>query len=136
VGDELAIAFTALDGRKVDIAALKGKAVLVYFWASSVSDYNKFHPALKGTYEKFHDAGFEVIGISLDEDEAALRSFIKKENIPGPQAFDGKGLKSDWVEKYGIIYTPFYFLFGRDGKFADYGGEGPELETKVAELMK
>ena len=120
----------------MDIAALKGKVVLVSFWASSVSDYNKFHPALKGTYEKFHDAGFEVIGISLDEDEAALRSFIKKENIPGPQASDGKGSKTDWVEKYGIIYTPFYFILGRDGKFADYGSEGPELEAKVAALMK
>jgi peroxiredoxin len=88
-------------------------------------------------YQKFHDTGLEVVGIPFDADEAALRAFIKKENIPWPQAFDGKGWNSDVAVKYGMYTIPLHFILGRDGKVADYQFlDSSELEAKVAELLK
>ena len=136
-GESMAFAFTALDGSKVDVAALKGKVVLVYAWEISEGRSLEELPVLKAIYQKFHDAGLEVIGIPFDTDEAALRAFIKKENIPWPQAFDGKGWKNDVAVKYGIYTIPLNFILGRDGKVADYQFlDSSELEVKVAKLLK
>lgn len=137
VGESMPIEFTALDGSKVDSTALKGKVVLVHFWESSELRSVECLPALKAAYQKFHGEGFEVIGIPFDSDKAALREFIKKENMPWPQAFDGKGWKTDMAVKYGIVTVPLSFILGRDGKVADFEFlDGSELEAKVAKQFK
>jgi peroxiredoxin len=137
VGESMPIQFTALDGSKVDTAALKGKAVLVYSWESSQHASLKWLPSLKAMYQKFHDKGLEVIGLPMDKDEAALRAFIKKENIQWPQDFDGKGWQNEVAVKYGMSSLSVHFILGKDGKVADYTfGDPSELEAKVAELLK
>lgn len=137
LGESMAFTCTALDGIKVDIASLKGKVVLVYTWESSEERSLEELPLLKAMYQKFHDAGLEVIGIPFDSNGAALQEFIKKENISWPQAFDGKGWKNDVAVNYGMITVPLHFILGRDGKLADYEFlDSSELEAKVAKLLK
>ncbi len=136
VGDTLEIAFTALDGRKVDLAAMKGKVVLVDFWATWCGPCVAELPNVKKAYEAHHEKGFEIVAISLDEDKKALEKFIKDEKLPWPQAFDGKGWGSDLAQKFGIQSIPATFLIGKDGKVAAANLRGDELEKKVAELVK
>jgi len=137
VGEGMPIQFTALDGSQVDSAALKGKVVVVYSWESSQRESLEALPGLKAMYQKFHDKGLEVLGIPWDKDEAALRDFIKKENIPWPQAFDGKGRKNAVAVKYGLNTVLLHYIIGRDGKVADYEvSDSSKLEAKVAELLK
>lgn len=138
VGGTLEIAFTALDGAKVDLAAMKGKVVLVDFWATWCAPCVASQPKIKELYEKFHDKGFEVIGISLDraEDKAQVQSFVKKKNLVWPQAFSGKGWDDEFAAKCGITAIPATFLIGKDGKIAAIDLGGHELEAKVEELLK
>lgn len=99
LGKPLNMRFTALDGREVDMAKLRGKVVLVQFWATDCADEM---PIIKAAYKKLHSRGFEVVGISLDEKEKDLRRFIKEKELPWPQYFDGKGFTNRFAVQYGI----------------------------------
>jgi thiol-disulfide isomerase/thioredoxin len=135
VGDTMEIAFEALDGRKVDLAAMKGKVVLVDFWATWCGPCKVELPHVKAAYDKHHEAGFEIVGISLDDDKEKLEKFIKDRNVAWPQFFDGNGWQNEIGQKYGIQSIPATFLFGRDGKIAATDLRGEKLDQKVAELL-
>jgi len=135
VGDVLQIKFTALDGRTVDLAALQGKVVLVDFWATWCGPCRQELPHVLSAYEKWHENGFEVIGISLDEDKEALLNFLEAKKMPWPQQFDGKGWKNDLARQYSINGIPATFLVGKDGKVASCNLRGEKLAEKVAELL-
>ena len=137
IGSPVEIAFTALDGSKVDIAAMKGKVVFVIYVDSAPdSDDAAMIRQVKATYEKLHDKGFEIIGLSLEKDRAALDSFVKKENLPWPQAYDSQGW--DYALAVNLIENtlPFNFLVGKDGRMAVRHVSGGELESEVLDLLK
>ena len=138
IGGTLEIAFTALDGTKVDLAALKGKVVLVDFWATWCGPCIAELPNVKAAYDKFHDKGFEVIGISLDsaQDKNKLENFLKKKGLPWPQSFSGQGWNEPFAINYGVTSIPTTFLIGKDGKIAGIGVGGHDLITKVTELLQ
>lgn len=115
VGHPLDIRFTALDGREVNLAALKGRVVLVDFWATDCRPCVEETPNIKAVYEKFHAKGFEIVGISLDEKESALRRFIRDKSLPWPQYFDGKGWENRFALQYGIFSIPAMWLVDRRG---------------------
>ncbi len=135
-GDVLEIAFTDLEGNSFDLAAMKGKVVLVDFWATWCGPCIAEMPNVIAAYKKYHEQGFEIVGISLDQDEESLRKYIEKEEMPWPQFFDGKGWQNEFVAKYGIRGIPATFLVGKDGKVAASNLRGPALESKLAELLK
>jgi thiol-disulfide isomerase/thioredoxin len=136
VGDTLTIAFTAVDGRKVDLAALKGKVVLVDFWATWCGPCVGEMPAVQKAFDAYHAKGFEIIGISLDQEKSKLESFVKEKGLRWPQSFDGKGWENEIARKYGIQGIPATFLIGKDGKIVAKDLRGPALEKKLAELLK
>src|SRR2546428_11372592 len=82
------VKFTAVDGREVDLAKLKGKVVLVDFWATWCGPCVGEVPHVVETYKKFHDKGFEIVGISLDQNKDALVNFTKSHGMTWPQYFD------------------------------------------------
>src|SRR2546428_2627205 len=97
------IKFTAVDGREVDLAKLKGKVVLIDFWATWCGPCVGEVPHVLDAYKKFHDKGFEIIGISLDRDKNALTSFIKQKGMTWPQSFESSNALAD---KFGINAIP------------------------------
>ncbi len=126
---------TAIDGTLVDLAAYRGKVVLVDFWATWCGPCVGELPHLKTAYEKHHAAGFEIIGVSLDKDGEKLAAFTKENAMPWPQIFDGQGGQNKLAQAYGIRSIPATFLLDRDGKIAAKGLRGDALSEKVAELL-
>lgn len=134
IGKPVDIRFTALDGREVDLAALKGKVVLVEFWSTTCGPCIGEMPNVKAAYQKLHDQGFEVVAISLDDKEVALRRFIKEEALPWPQHFDGKGWENEFAVRYGIFSIPTMWLVDKRGNLRDTNARF-DLERRVAALL-
>jgi peroxiredoxin len=134
IGKPLDIRFTALDGREVDLAKLTGKVVLVEFWSTTCGPCIAEMPAMKATYEKLHDRGFEVVAISLDDKETALRRFIKEKELPWPQHFDGKGWENQFAVRFGIFSIPTTWLVDKRGNLRDTNARF-DLEGRVSRLL-
>jgi thiol-disulfide isomerase/thioredoxin len=115
----LELSFTSVDGKKVDLADLRGKVVLVDFWATWCPPCVEEVPSLVETYGKFKDKGFEIVGISLDQDKSALEKFTAENKMTWPQFFDGKGWDNELAKRFNIQSVPTMWLLDREGKLAD-----------------
>jgi thiol-disulfide isomerase/thioredoxin len=116
IGKPVDLKFTAVDGRAVDLAQLRGKVVLVDFWATGCGPCVKELPRVKEAYDKFHEQGFEVIGISCDTDKERLNKFLQEKGISWPQYFDGLGIGGSKLNvEFGIDGIPHMFLVDKKG---------------------
>ncbi len=109
--------------------------ILLDFWATWCGPCIAELPNVKTAYEKYHDKGFEIIGISLDTDKGRLKEFIKEREMPWPQYFDGKGWDNKLADEYGIRSIPAVFLV-KDNEVIATGVRGELLEEKLAELLE
>ena len=127
----------SLDGEDVSLAQfqLQGNVVLVDFWATWCPPCVAEVPHLKAVYEKYHDKGFEIVSISLDKSENALRDFIKRHSIPWTQIFDGKGWESPLAATYGVDMIPTMYLLSVDGKIVGSNLRGMVLEEQLEKLL-
>jgi len=130
----LELEFTAVDGRKVNLADLRGQVVLLDFWATWCEPCIEEVPHLVATYEKFRARGFTIVGISLDQDKTALEKFTKKNKMDWPQFFDGQGWDNELAKRFKIQSIPTMWLLDREGKLADATPRG-RLENAIEKLL-
>ena len=135
-GSPMEIEGTLLDGTAFDQKSLAGKVVLVDFWATWCGPCVAEIPNMIDQYEKYHDKGFEIVGISLDEDRAAVEGFVKDAKIPWPILFAGKGWGDPVASFYGITGIPQLILIGRDGNVITLNARGEALAKELATLFK
>ncbi|MDG2125245.1 MAG: TlpA disulfide reductase family protein [Verrucomicrobiales bacterium] len=135
IGEPLEIAFTSTQGDEIDLAKMKDKVVLVDFWATWCGPCIAELPHVKKAYADYHDKGFEIVAISLDQEKDELDAFIKKEEMPWPQYFDGKGWQNQIAAKFGIQSIPATFLIGKDGNIVATDLRGEALGEAVAENL-
>ncbi|MDE0482000.1 MAG: TlpA disulfide reductase family protein [Candidatus Poribacteria bacterium] len=127
---------TDLDGEPISIEAYRGKVVLVDFWAVWCGPCVAEMPNVKKVYEKYKDKGFDIIGISLDNDETSLRDYLKGNDIPWRQVFSGKGWQSPVAQQYGIYSIPNMWLIDKEGKLISNKARGEKLESMVVKALK
>lgn len=134
LGKPFALKFTAMDGREVDFGRMKGKVVLVDFWASWSGPYVSEWPKFKTAYEKWHSAGCEIVGVSFDLEKEPVENFIAKEKVGWPQYFDGQGWKNKIGMENGIKSLPSLWLIDKKGVLRDQNAR-EQFEQKMEKYM-
>lgn len=130
------LAFNVKDtaGKDLSLEQYKGKVVLIDFWATWCGPCKAELPNVIETYKKWNASGFEVLGISLDQDKDALDAFLKSNDMPWRQHFDGKGWENEIAQLYGVRSIPATYLLDRDGKIVKMNVRGEALKKAVAKL--
>lgn len=132
VGQKLELAGTKFDGEKFDIADLKGKVVLVDFWATWCPPCRAEHPNMLTNYRKYKDKGFEIVGVSLDQDREALTEFLNESEGHWIILHDDKG-ENPATEHYAITGIPAMFLVDEEGVVISTEARGEELTRLLEE---
>ncbi len=108
--------------------------VLLDFWAAWCGPCRKENPNLVDAYQKYHDQGFEIVGVSLDKSKKAWVNAIHQDNITWPQVSDLQYWDNKASNKYGIVSIPSNFLINKEGKIVDKNLRGEKLEEKLKEI--
>jgi len=141
VGKPFELEFTdAIKDTTVSIKGLKGKVVVVDFWATWCGPCVQEMPKMKKLYAEFKDKGVEFIGVSLDQPKDkggldALKAFVKENDIQWPQYYQGNYWQSEFSSGLGINSIPCVFVVDQDGNVYSVEGRG-KLETMIPELLK
>ena len=138
-GHPMEIKGTLLSGKPFEQSSLAGKVVLIDFWATWCGPCVAEIPNVLEQYEKYHDKGFEVVGISLDEDREALEKFVGEQKIPWPILYEkpeGEGWRHPLSTYYGISGIPTVILIGRDGNVITLNARGEKLGEQLDKLFK
>ena len=142
VGKPFALDFTdAIKGTEISFkTSLKGKVVVIDFWATWCRPCVAEMPNMKKIYAEYHDKGVEFVGVSLDSPKEeggldALKEFVAKNEIPWPQYYQGNGWESEFSKGWGITAIPALFVVDAEGKLASVNASGM-LEEMLPDLLK
>jgi len=134
VGKPFVFIALGLDGKEINLEKLRGKVVLIDYWASWCGPCMAEVPNMKRLYEEYHSQGFEIIGVNLDEDRDVLKTTVEKHGMNWLHHFDGANPDGGWAGKYGISAIPTLWLIDNQGVLRDLNAR-EDLEGKVKKLL-
>ena len=132
-----ALDFNSTDqfGKTVKLSEQYGKYLLLDFWAGWCPDCRRENPNLVKTYQKYHDKGFDIFGVSLDKDKTTWLNAIKNDNLNWKHVSDLAYWDSAAAKLYGVRWIPWNFLIGPDGVIIAQNLQGDALDKKLEELL-
>ncbi len=125
-----------MNGNLIRLSDLKGKVVLIDFWASWCGPCRKNNPHLVKLYHKYHGKGLEIFGVSLDDDHQSWKEAVSHDRMEWIQVIDDKGWDASSALAYGVEMIPSSFLIDRDGVIRKVNAEGWPLEAEIKALLK
>lgn len=124
------------EGKPVKLSDYKGKYVLIDFWASWCKPCRMENPNVVSAFNRFKDKGFTVLGVSMDSNKEAWVNAIRADNLTWQHVSDLKGWGNEVGIMYGVKGIPQNFLLDKEGKIVAKNLRGPELDEKLAEIIK
>lgn len=129
-----------LDGKPFQLSSLKGKIVLLDFWASWCAPCIEEQPELVKLYQtRYQDAiergNFQIVGFSLDNKKENWQKVVDRFQIPWPQVSDLKFWKSPIVKNYGISELPYNLILDKEGNIVAVNIHGDELKNYLDGLF-
>ncbi len=123
------------EGEDLTLSELRGKVVLVDFWASWCGPCRRENPNVVKVYDKYKAQGFEILGVSLDKQKSRWLQAIEKDQLTWKQVSDLKGWQNDVAKLYGVRSIPSTILLDAEGKIIARNLRGSALEAKLAEVF-
>jgi peroxiredoxin len=120
----------------INLSSLKGKVVLLDFWASWCRPCRIAIPSVVRLYDKYKSKGLEVYGVSIDEKKSAWLKAVKQDSITYLQVNDKAGWYAKVTLVYGVNEIPATFLIDKKGEIVAINLEGKNLEDKITELLE
>jgi len=133
----LAPDFTAKtpEGEEMSLSDLKGQYVLIDFWASWCGPCRRENPKVVKLYEKYHDKGFEILGVSLDNNKSKWAAAIEKDGLEWPHISDLKGWQSGPAKIYGVRSIPSTVLLDKEGKILVRNLRAHQLKGELEKIF-
>jgi thiol-disulfide isomerase/thioredoxin len=125
-----------ISGKPFSLSQLRGKYVLVDFWASWCGPCRGENPNVVAAYNQYKDKNFTVLGVSLDDDKTGWMNAIAEDKLEWIQISDLKKWRSSVVTSYGFDGIPYNVLVDPQGKIIANNLRGPALQNKLAEVLK
>lgn len=129
------IALPSLNGDTLKLSSLKGKIVLLDFWASWCGPCRSANKGMAKVYSKFKDKGFEIFSVSLDDNMRAWEKAVEKDKITWLQVNDSGGWQAKTAAQWNIFALPTTFLVGKDGKLLAMDLTDKQLEKTLKDLL-
>ncbi len=123
------------DNDTLRLSDLRGKVILIDFWASWCGPCRRVNPEMVRLYNKYHEHGFDILGVSLDRSRAPWLKAIEDDNLTWHHVSDLKGWQSRAAGIYGVSSIPQTFLVDEEGRIIAHNLKGRELEQKLDELL-
>ncbi len=123
------------EGENLSLSDLRGKVVLVDFWASWCKPCRRENPNVVRVYDKYKDKGFEILGVSLDAKREAWLGAIEQDQLGWMHVSDLEFWNNAAAQTYGVRGIPYTVLVDTEGKIIAQNLRGPSLEAKLAEIF-
>ncbi len=124
------------EGNPLTLSSLRGKYVLIDFWASWCAPCRQENPNVVKLYNEYKDKGFDILGVSLDRDKAAWLKAIEDDGLTWNHVSDLKYWQNEVAQLYGVRGIPYTVLLDPEGKIAAKNLRGQQLEDKLKELLQ
>ena len=136
IGKSIDFTLPNKDGKEFKLSSLKGKYVLVDFWASWCAPCRAENPFMLKAYNELKDKNFEIVGVSLDETRAAWLKAVEQDKLPWIQVSDVKGFKTEIAVRFGISAIPQNVLIDPNGKVIAKDLRGSDVNKMIAGYIK
>jgi thiol-disulfide isomerase/thioredoxin len=135
-GNVLELAGPGLSGGTIDVARLRGKVVVVQFWATYCRPCTEDLPQIQEIYKQHKGDGLEIVGVNVDGPGAPIQQYLSQYKVTWPQIHEDGGLQGTIAQRYGVITLPTAFLVDKTGKVVSSSATVEDLKKQVPELLK
>ncbi len=136
VGNVLEMYGSTMDGKTISLAALRGRVVLIHYWATWCEPCKQDLETLKKLQAKYARQGFNLIGINLDSERELAAQYLKSNPLPWPQLFEAGGLDGRLANELGVLTLPTMILLDKGGKVVNRNVHSGELDEALGKLLR